>query len=221
MSRILTLMVVLVLTSSCSSNKIIYVASTLADCENENSEKCLQVKENNEDEWTVLNNTIEGFEHKVGFLQKIEVKINKIKNPSAEESAFNYEFVKLIYEEKKEAVMEVPISLILDNEHSGNFKINSMIGMDSLQKQPTINFKDGQISGNAGCNRYSAEYTVSQNQISFGLTLSTKMYCPNMEIEKAYFNCLSKVKTYQLLGDKLTFFDENNDELMSCTKSEE
>ncbi len=219
MPRILSLIIILVLTSSCDKNKTIYVASTLTDCENNSSEKCLQVKENQEDEWTILNNDIEGFEHKDGFLQKIEVKISKIKNPTAGASVFNYKFVKLVYEHEEEIedVTEVPFSLILDKNHALKWQVNSMIGMDSLAKQPTMIFKDGNISGNAGCNNYGATFIVSGNQITFGLGMATKMYCTNMPIEKAYFDCLTKIKTYKSLGSDLTFYDKDNAELMKCS----
>ena len=219
-SRISTLIIVLVLTTSCSTNKIIYVASTLADCEINSSEKCIQVKENKEDEWTVLNNGIEGFAHKDGFLQKIEVSISKIKNKPVDAGAFSYKFVKLIYEqeEKLEAVMEVPFSLVLDKNHAGIWKVNSMMGMDSLPKQPTLIFKDGQASGNAGCNSYTAAFTLNNgNEITFGLIMATKMHCTNMPIEKAYFDCLSKTKTYKLLDNKLTLYNKDSAELMQCT----
>jgi len=215
-------MIILVLTTSCDKNKTIYVASTLADCKNNPSEKCLQVKENIEDEWTVLDNDIEGFEHKDGFMQKIEVKISKIKDPAPGASAFNYKYLKLIYEkeEQLQKVEEVPFSVLLDKNHSGKWQVNTLVGMDSLTIHPVINFKNGSISGNAGCNNYGATFNVSGNSITFSLGMVTKMYCTNMPIEKAYFDCLAKAKTYEL-ADKLTFYDANNVELMSCSKLEE
>ena len=214
-SRISTLIIVLALTTSCSTNKIIYVASTLDNCKDSDSQKCLQVKENKEDDWTLLPNTIEGFEHKEGVIQKIEVTINKIKNPTTDESAFNYKFVKLIYEEKD--VLKAPISLTMNNNHAGKWQVNTIVGIDSLAKQPTLIFKDGQTSGNAGCNNYSAAFTLNGNEITFGLVMATKMHCTNMPIEKAYFGCLSKTKTYKLLDNQLTFYDKDNAQLMQST----
>ncbi len=216
MSRILSLIVILVLTSSCDKNKTIYVASSLANCENNTSKKCLQVKENQEDEWTVLNNDIEGFEHKAGFLQKIEVKISKIKNPTSDGAVFNYKFIKLIFEQE----LEVAAKSTLDSNYNGKWKINAINGLDDLAVQPTLNFNDGKISGNAGCNNYGTTYTLSGNEISFGMVNSTKMSCANMKIEKAFVSCLSKAKSYKLT-DTLTIYDANGDELMSCSKLED
>lgn len=217
-SRICTVFLVLSLTTSCNAHKIIYIASTLNNCKDSASQKCLQVKENKEDEWTLLPNNIEGFQHKEGYLQKIEVAIRKVKNPSADESLPNYKLVKLIYEEKD--ALQVPFNLVINQNDPVKWQIKTMIGMDSLTKQPTLIFKDGQVSGNAGCNNYGATFTLHGNEITFGLTHATKMFCTHMQLEKTFFNCLSQVKTYKLLDDKLTFYDTNNVELMVCSSIE-
>lgn len=214
-SKISTLIIVLALTTSCSTNKIIYVAGTVDNCKDSDSQKCLRVKENKEDDWTLLSNSIEGFEHKEGVTQKIEVTIQKVKNPATNKSAFTYKFVKLIYEEKD--VFEAPNRLVLNKDQAEKWQVNTIVGIDSLAKQPTLIFKDGQTSGNAGCNNYSAAFTLNGNEITFGLVMATKMHCTNMPIEKAYFGCLSKTKTYKLLDNKLIFYDKDNTELMQST----
>ena len=92
-----------------------------------------------------------------------------------------------------------------------------MVDLDSLAKLPTLIFKDGQVSGNAGCNNYGASFTLNENEITFGLTHATKMFCTHMKVEKVFFNCLSQVKTYKLLRDSLTFYDTNNEVLLTST----
>jgi len=218
MSKLFTFILVVLLTTSCGKNKILYVAETLADCKNIVGEKCLQVKENKEDAWTVLNQPIEGFDFKEGVIQKIEVRIKKIKNPPANGPVFKYKFVRLI-----EEVVVVPFSLIMDQSHAGKWQVNTMSGIDSLAKHPTLIFKDGKVSGNAGCNNYGAAFSVNDGvNIKFEKTFATKMYCSNeMNIEKAFFNNLSQVKTYKLMDGKLIFYDKANSELMSCSLLEE
>jgi heat shock protein HslJ len=216
MSRLFTFILVVLLTTSCDKNKIIYVADTLVDCMDTASEKCLQIKENEEDEWTLLNQPIEDFNHKEGVIQKIEVNIKKIKNPPADSPAFKYKFVRLINE-----VVVVPFSLIMDQSYEGKWQVNTMIGIDSLDKHPTLIFKDGKVSGNAGCNNYGGTFSVNGVNIKFEKTFATKMYCTNMKIEKGFFNCLSQIKTYKLTGSQLSFYDKANSELMSCSLMEE
>ncbi|MGD2028135.1 MAG: META domain-containing protein [Anaerolineales bacterium] len=56
--------------------------------------------------------------------------------------------------------------------------------------QPTILFKNGQVSGNAGCNHYGGSYTVDGDRIEFGTIGGTEMYCMEpegiMDREMAY-----------------------------------
>ncbi|QYZ80332.1 META domain-containing protein [Methanofollis formosanus] len=67
-------------------------------------------------------------------------------------------------------------------------------------------------SGSAGCNAYSASYTLDGTAITFGPAVSTLMYCPIeglMEQESAYLRFLDTVKSYEVKDETLTFFDEN------------
>lgn len=41
-----------------------------------------------------------------------------------------------------------------------------------------LNFRGGQLSGTAGCNRLSGSYQLAGSRISFGPILSTRMACP-------------------------------------------
>ncbi len=210
MSKFIPLLLLTLLITSCGEKKIIYVAPTLADCQGESSQKCLQLKENKEDEWTLFYDQIEGFDYKEGFTYKLEVAISKVENPPADTSSLKYKLVKLIYQEPAAIKTEVAQTL------SGKWKVTNMIGMDSLATQPTLTLKDGQISGNAGCNSYSANYTVEDNKISIGLAMATKMYCTNMKVEKAFFECLQKAKSYTIKDGSLMIYDDTNKELLVC-----
>jgi heat shock protein HslJ len=66
---------------------------------------------------------------------------------------------------------------------------------------------DGALSGKAGCNQYSASYTVDGNKMTISQPISTRMYCGEpagvMEQEQAYLATLTKVATYSIDGDRL------------------
>jgi len=109
----------------------------------------------------------------------------------------------------------------MDQSHEGKWRVNTIIGIDSLAKRPTLIFKEGKVSGNAGCNNYGASFSIDKEQIKIETPFATKMYCTHMNIEKAFFNCLSQVKTYKLTDSKLIFYDKANSELMSCSLMEE
>lgn len=78
----------------------------------------------------------------------------------------------------------------------------------------TLTFgENATVSGSTGCNSYSASYTMNATAITIGPAASTLMYCPEegvMEQENVYLRLLGTVKTYDVTGEVLTFFDENS-----------
>jgi heat shock protein HslJ len=78
--------------------------------------------------------------------------------------------------------------------------------------------EDGKLTGNAGCNSYSAGYTLDGEKLSFTAAISTKMYCeiPQgiMEQETAYLIALSKVARYRIIGDQLEMLDASGATLL-------
>ena len=213
MSKFFTLITIVILTTSCDKNKIIYVADSMVACEGAAEQKCLQIKENKEDDWTLFYDTIEGFEYKEGYLHKIEVTISKIKNPLSDGSKLKYKLNNIIYQEpisKKSAQNLLSVK---------KWKAKSIVGLDSLVVSPTIIFDEAAntISGNAGCNNYGTTFIKKDDLLSFGLVISTKMMCTNMNIEKAFFNCLAQCETYKITDDKLVLYDKTKAELMVCS----
>jgi heat shock protein HslJ len=72
---------------------------------------------------------------------------------------------------------------------------------------------DGNVSGSAGCNRYSGKYTISGSNITFNVPIaSTMMACPQpvMDQESAYLKMLGEAKIYTVRGDELTLADATN-----------
>jgi len=67
--------------------------------------------------------------------------------------------------------------------------------------------KDGNLSGNAGCNTYNGAYKVNGDQITIGPLVSTMMACNEpagvMEQEAQYLAALQSAATYQIEGNVL------------------
>jgi heat shock protein HslJ len=60
-------------------------------------------------------------------------------------------------------------------------------------------------SGFAGCNRYSAQVTLTGDSLSFGPAISTKMACADGdELERSYLAMLPEVRSYQRSDSTLT-----------------
>jgi heat shock protein HslJ len=79
----------------------------------------------------------------------------------------------------------------------------------------TATFDNGNITGSAGCNRYSAGYQLSGNGMAISSITSTLMYCtaPNgvMTQETTYLLLLKNVTAYTISNDQLTLSDATGD----------
>lgn len=72
--------------------------------------------------------------------------------------------------------------------------------------ETSIEFKDGQMSGNVGCNGFGGEYTVDGDTIKFGTVMSTMMFCegPVGEQEAATLAVFHETAMFSLDGGALT-----------------
>jgi heat shock protein HslJ len=71
----------------------------------------------------------------------------------------------------------------------------------------TIQFDPANLraSGFAGCNRYSATYTLAGDDLTFGPAMATKMACQDGdELERRYLAILPEVRSYALSDSTLT-----------------
>ena len=48
----------------------------------------------------------------------------------------------------------------------------------------TIQFENGQVSGNLGCNGFGGEYKLKGDKIIFGSLVSTMMYCEETSVQE-------------------------------------
>ena len=78
---------------------------------------------------------------------------------------------------------------------------------------------DGNITGNAGCNRYFAAYEAAESTMTIGPAGSTKMYCGEpegtMEQEARYLGLLESVTGYRIDADQLDLFNEEGRTLLT------
>jgi heat shock protein HslJ len=81
--------------------------------------------------------------------------------------------------------------------------------------ETSIEFKDGQISGNVGCNSFGGEYTVEDNTITFGPVMATEMFCEAVaEQEAATLAVLQGKTTFTLDGNTLTITSEDGNTVL-------
>ncbi len=62
------------------------------------------------------------------------------------------------------------------------------------------------VEGNGGCNSFSDTYVLGKNdQIAFGEIVSTRVMCPGIDYETAFFKAMSVTDHYKLKNDTLSF----------------
>lgn len=71
----------------------------------------------------------------------------------------------------------------------------------TIQFDPTTS----RAAGFAGCNRYSAQYTLAADSLTFGPAISTKMACTDGdELERRYLAVLPETRSVSLSDSTLT-----------------
>lgn len=73
----------------------------------------------------------------------------------------------------------------------------------------TIRFgEDGKVSGQAPCNRYFGTQTAPYPWLELGPIGATKMACPDLAAETAYFNALAAMSLVEVTGDVMILSNE-------------
>jgi heat shock protein HslJ len=77
--------------------------------------------------------------------------------------------------------------------------------------ETSIDFKDGQVTGNVGCNGFGGKYEVDGKEIKFSEMMSTLMFCegPGGDQETATLNVLRETATVALNGDTVTLTSQD------------
>jgi heat shock protein HslJ len=188
---------------------IFYVADTKGDCYGVGKGLCLQIKEKPDEPYALFYSGIEGFSYEEGYHYKLEVMRVKKERPPADGGVYNYYLINIISKERSKNYTlkntpipdQRPLSLVRISK-SGKMEIvdNNVVPSISFDK------RNGRISGKAGCNRYFGKVSFDQQRIFISGVGSTQMACTDMEIESLYLKHLTAVNRYQLSGNNLQLF---------------
>lgn len=103
-------------------------------------------------------------------------------------------------------------------------KGQSVPGDRKLNKTPSLNINgyNGVFSGNGGCNTINGTIKLNPpDKITFQNIATTKMLCPEMEVEKNLLDVLRKTQRYKITGDTLHLLHESNNTMASFVKLQE
>ena len=208
-SKFLIAITIILFCFSCSNNtnKILYIADAKVKCDGSAPEKCMQIKEEDQTDWTYFYDQIEGFDHVEGFFYKLKVAVLKIENPPADGASLKYKLVEVLDKSK------TPLNL-----DQGSWLVTRIKNRDSFGRNPfiKIDLSQNEINGNTSCNRFSAKITVNNNKIEISDLSSTEMSCRDSEVESAFLDALKRISSYTLHEEKLQLLDENDRLLIEC-----
>ena len=190
--------------------KTIYVGPELVDCVGVARQKCMQVKENPEDEYTLFYDQIEGFEYEEGSEYQLIISEEQVEDPPADASSIKWTLVSV---ESKEPVADSDTVQL----EGTDWLLNSYLNQEGEMVEPLAGtytsayFKDGQVNGKASCNGYFGGYQVEGNSISIGPLASTEMFCGNppgvMDQEFAFLSAMGSAADYAIEGEQLFISD--------------
>ncbi len=193
--------------------KTVIVGPELVECEGAGPQMCMLVKENPEDDWQLFYDQIEGFEYEPGYEYVLRVREETVENPPADASSLRW----VLLEMMRKTPVELPSSAgelggvqwqMVTYRNADGELVSSLPVVKS-----TAEFMDGQVSGSGGCNSYNGTYEVDGNNIQFGPMASTMMACepPVMNQEQGYFAAMGMATTFQVEGESLQMWDENDE----------
>lgn len=102
--QVLFVFTMILFLGSCSSSEQkekLTIASQQGDCIGVAPMKCLLVKKEGQADWEFFYSNIEGFNYEPGYEYVLEVKVDKVENPAADQSSLKYTLVKQISKEQK------------------------------------------------------------------------------------------------------------------------
>jgi len=210
----------LVILQSCSTSKndVLWVGGIKTECDaGAGKTECLKVfkgEDLKDEKWQDFYSHIEGFEYEEGYMKKIEVMKKDVDNKEvpADASSIKYTLVKEL-DKKEDPRVHLKDNWVLASMNGG--PLNKMVVL------PTLNFdlNEMRISGNGGCNLYSAEIEgLTSKKIQIKQGLATLKACINENIEDEYNKILSETEAYKVKDEVLSFYDKSGKEILSFIK---
>ncbi len=93
--------------------------------------------------------------------------------------------------------------------------VGQAISTGETQRPAFIQFRQNSekafVAGNGGCNNFHGGYVLEAGKLSFGKLASTAMACPDMELERQFYDALERVNRFSIDGSWLAFYDTEDE----------
>jgi len=193
--------------------KTIYVGPRQVDCVGVAPQKCLLIKENPEDDWTMYYDSIQGFDYEPGYEYELRITEEEIENPPADASSIRWTLVELV---SKTRSLESTVWVLESYLNSEGVLVSPL-----PDSNVTASFEDGQVSGNASCNSYFGGYeTDADGKLTIGVLGVTEMFCQTDELmaqENDVLAALTSAASYLFDGDTLQIEDASGKAVLVFT----
>lgn len=103
----------------------------------------------------------------------------------------------------------------------GDYRIVEIQGNENLSDNIIVNFNPmgDRLSGNTGCNDFSAHYNQQGNNLEFSTPMNTRKYCKGkMDIEKQILSSLEKASRINRNGDHIVVYSTSDEPIMTLIK---
>jgi heat shock protein HslJ len=110
---------------------------------------------------------------------------------------------------------------VSDEVLDGEYQLTGLRG-NSFSEEILFNFNPigNIISGNTGCNQFSANFYQEGRDVNFTTPISTRKYCQGkMKTEQRILESFEEAKKFIRTGDEFVFYSEGNRPLITLTKS--
>lgn len=181
----------------------LFIGPIQVDCEGEAPQKCLLVRKDPTEPYGLFYDPIEGFDFRKGREYELRVAVEEIENPPADASSLRWRLVE---------VVSSTLSLEGNRWRLDSFRDSSGQTVNVFPgSRIRVEFRDGQLTGNAGCNNYFGSYTVDGQNIQISEQVGmTGQLCHPEEVakqEQAYLRALLSTRTFVIENEQLQLAD--------------
>ena len=99
----------------------------------------------------------------------------------------------------------------------GDYRITGIAGDQSLPKNIIFRFNSlgNRVSGNTGCNNFSAHYSQQGNNLEFSTPMNTRKFCEGkMEIENQILSSLERASRLIRTGKEIIILSKSDEPIM-------
>jgi heat shock protein HslJ len=92
----------------------------------------------------------------------------------------------------------------------------AFLGLPGADAAPTIEFRDGGVSGSTGCNQFAGAFTKSWSKLTISPVATTTSADAGaaMAVEREYLARLARVTSFRVKGDTLALLDDTGGALL-------